>query len=415
MTTTKQTEMQTAGSLNQYAHHVSRPYVDFLRRCGMDFDPCYAKGAVIEDRSGRKYIDCIGGYGSLNVGHNHPRVVEALIRALENNRPFGWPFIPETHAQLIEKLTDLAPGEIDRCLIVNSGSEAVDSVLKFVRLATGKSGIICCEGAWHGFTMGALSVSTPEMCKSFGALLSGVRRVPYGDVQAASDAISPEVGAIIIEPIQAEGGVIFPPEGYLKDLSAICAASGILLIVDEIKTGMGKTGTMFACEFEHAEPDVVLVGKSLGGGVMPIGALLAKRKWWSRFGLSFAMTSSSSGGNGFASAAGIATLNVIQSENLCENAERQGKRLLRNLIDLPSLHPEVVQSVSGRGLLVGLHITNQKLAFEVIAQCAQRGVLLMSAFLDRTRILIEPPLCITDAQVDEISGVLRQIFDKVHM
>jgi putrescine aminotransferase len=396
------------GFLDGYGRHVSRPYVDFLHRFGMDFEAGRASGAVVEDRSGRKYIDCIGGYGNLNVGHNHPYVIEAMVRALEGGRPFGWPFVSQAHVQLAERLAELAPGGLDCCLIVNSGAEAVDSVLKLVRLATGRSGVICCHGAWHGFTLGALSVSEPEMCRSFGPLLPGVCRVPYGDAKAAAAAISPEVGAIIVEPIQSESGGIVPPDSYLRNLAATCDASGVLLILDEIKSGMGKTGKMFACEFEQAEPDVLLVGKSLGGGVMPIGAMLAKRKWWKKFGLSFAMTSSSSAGNGFACAAGLATLEVVQSENLCANAERQGRRLRQALDGLSSLHPELLRGVTGRGLLLGLHTASQKAAYEIAAHCVRDGILMMPAFLDRACILIEPPLCIDDAQIDEVlKGVQR--------
>ena len=391
-----------------YARHVSRPYVDFLHRSGMDFDVARASGAVVEDRSGRKYIDCIGGYGNLNVGHNHPRVIEAIIRALEAGRPFGWPFISEAHSQLAEKLAEVAPSGLDRCLIVNSGAEAVDSVLKLVRLATGRSGVICCHGAWHGFTMGAMSVSEPEMCRSFGPLLSGVRRVPFGDAQAAQEAMSPEIGAVLVEPIQSESGGVVPPDGFLNRLAAACAASGALLILDEIKSGMGKTGKMFACEFEQAEPDVLLVGKSLGGGRMPIGVVMAKQKWWTKFGLSFAMTSSSSAGNGLACAAGLATLEVIQSENLCANAERQGRRLQQALAGLSATHPELVRSVTGRGLLLGVHTTSQAVGQEIAAHCLRHGILIMPAFLDRRCLLIEPPLCINDAQIDAVVSGLEQ-------
>lgn len=394
--------------LDSYGRHVSRPYVNFLRRFGMDFEAGRASGAVIEDPSGRKYIDCIGGYGNLNVGHNHPRVVEAMIRALEAGHPFGWPFVSDSHIQLTERLANLAPAGLDCCQVVNSGAEAVNSVLKLARLATGRPGVICCQGAWHGFTLGAMSVSEPELCRSFGPLLQGVRRVPYGDAQAAAEALSPDVGAIIVEPIQCESGGEVPPAGYLKDLAAACATSGALLIFDEIKCGMGKTGRMFACEFEKAEPDVLLVGKSLGGGVMPIGAMVAKRQWWTKFGLSFAMSSSSAAGNRFACAAGLATLDVIQAEKLCENAEKQGQRLQQELARLSSMYPELVEAVTGRGLLVGLRTPSPKVAHEIAAHCVRRGVLMMPAFLDRARILIEPPLCIDDAQIGEVLSALEQ-------
>ena len=400
-------------SLSSYGRHVSRPYVDFLSRFGIDFEVGDAIGATVKDRSGRPYIDCIGGYGNLNVGHNHPRVVEAVISALQSGRPFGWPFISQAHVQLVEMLTELVPNGLDRCLIVNSGAEAVDSVLKLVRLATGRSGVVCCHGGWHGFTLGALSVSEPEMCRSFGPLLPGVRRVPYGDAAAVAQAISPDIGAVIVEPLQSESGAVMPPEGYLTELVATCAASDVLLILDEIKSGIGKTGKMFACEFEQIEPDVLLMGKSLGGGVMPIGVLMAKRKWWTKFGLSFAMTSSSAAGNAFACAAGIATLEVIQSENLCANAERQGRRLQQALIGLCSTHPALVRGVTGRGLMLGLHTANPKVAYEIVLRCARHGVLMMPAFLDRAGILIEPPLCITDAQIDEVLWRLKQVCNAI--
>jgi len=399
--------------LESYRRHVNRPYTDFLRRFGMDFEAGRASGAVVEDRRGRKYIDCIGGYGNLNIGHSHPRVVDAMIRALKAGRPFAWPFISETHGQLVEKLAEVTPGGLECSLIVNSGAEAVDSVLKLARLATGRPGIVCCHGAWHGFTMGALSVSEPEMCKSFDPLLPGVRRVPFGDARAAAEAITPEVGALLVEPIQSESGGIVPPDGYLRELAGMCEAAGVLLVLDEIKCGMGKTGKMFACEFEGAEPDVLLVGKSLGGGVMPIGAVVAKRKWWGKFGLSFAMSSSSAAGNVLACVAGLATLEVIRSENLCANAARQGERLQQVLKGLIASHPNVLKGLTGRGLLLALHVINPKAAAEITSHCIQRGVLMMPAFLDRSRILIEPPLCVDDAQVDEVIGSLRGACDAV--
>jgi len=158
---------------DRYAEHVSRPYVEFLDRFGLGFEVSHASGAVVEDQSGRKYIDCVGGYGNLNVGHNHPRVVEAMVWAVEGQQPFGWPFISEAHVELAERLAQVAPVGLECCFIVNSGAEAVDSVLKLARLATGRLEIICCQGAWHGFTLGALSVSEPEMCRSFGRCCQG--------------------------------------------------------------------------------------------------------------------------------------------------------------------------------------------------------------------------------------------------
>lgn len=394
--------------VDSYKEHVNRPYADYLQRLGMDFEAVRASGASVEDRNGRKYIDCIGGQGNVNIGHNHPRVAEAMIRALQAGRPFGWPFISEAHAQLVEKLAEVAPAGLERCLIVNSGTEATESALKLARLATGRSGVIACHGGWHGFTLGALSVSEPRVCKIFGPLLPGVRRVPYGDARAASEAISKEIGAMIVEPIQAENGGIMPPAGYLRELEEVCTASGVMLIFDEIKTGMAKTGTMFACEFDQATPDVLLVGKSLGGGMMPIGAIVAKRRWWTKFGLSFPMSSSTYGGNALSCAVGLAAIEVIESENLCANATRQGRRLQEALVGLLSMHSDVVQAVTGRGLLLGLRVASPKLASEITLHCVNHGVLIVPTSLNHSCILIEPPLCISDAQVDEVIWALQQ-------
>jgi putrescine aminotransferase len=246
------------------------------------------------------------------------------------------------------------------------------------------------------------------MNKAFGPLLPEIHCVPYGDVSAVKSVISSDIGAVIVEPIQAEKGVVLPPAGYLRSLAGICSEASALLIVDEIKCGMGKTGRMFAWDVEDETPDAILVGKSLGGGVMPIGALVANSKWWTRFGLSFAMTASSSAGNRFACVAGLVTLEVIRSEHLCENAKRQGFRLLTRLLELRSSYPQLIKSVTGRGLLIGVRIANRKLAHGIILACVRGGVLLMPAFLDRTEILIEPPLCITETQIDQVYCALEE-------
>jgi putrescine aminotransferase len=396
--------------LEIYAQHVSRPYVGFLQRFGLDFEVARASGVLLQDRQGRQYIDCVGGYGNLNIGHNHPHVVNRLVRTLQEAKPFGWPFISEAQVELADTLARLSPSGLECCLIVNSGSEAVDSALKLTRLATGRSGIVCCEGGWHGFTLGALSVSEPEMCRSFGKLLPEVTRVPYGDAKAAISAITSDTGAMIVEPIQSESGGIVPPDGYLKELASACNEYGVVLILDEIKTGMGKTGRMFACEFDSVEPDILLAGKSLGGGVMPIGSLIAKRKWWTKFGLSFAMTSSSAAGNSLACAAALAAIEVIQSEDLCSNAEKQGGRLLQALLELTTTFPDAIRGVTGRGLLLGLHTASPRAAFEIAAECLRSGVLIMPAFLDRATLLIEPPLCIDENQIDQVSSTLQHAF-----
>jgi putrescine aminotransferase len=391
----------------RYARHVSAPYVDFLERRGLALDIVRAAGAFVWDRDGTRYLDCIAGYGNLAVGHNHPRVLDAVVAELRSPRPYNWPFLSEAQTRLAEELARLAPGNLERSLIVNSGSEAVDSALKLVRLATGKHRVISARGAWHGFTLGALSVSEASLCRSFAPLPEGVTHVPYGDVAALEQTMDGGTGALILEPIQGERGAVVPPGGYLREAQALCRRRNVVFILDEIKTGLGRTGRWFACEQEQAAPDILLVGKALGGGAMPIGALIAGGALWGKLGLSFPMSSSSAAGNAPACAAGLATLEVIQSEGLCAQAARTGERLLAALGTLAREFAPLVTGVSGRGLLLSLHTDHPRSASRLIDACARRGLLVMTAFCDRTRLLLEPPLCMTAEQADFAAGALH--------
>ena len=406
-------ENEFRSKLMIYAHHTNARYVDLLVSLGLSDEFVRAEGATVYSRNGRSFIDCIAGYGNLNVGHNHPRVVASVVNELNSPRPFNWPFISESQIQLVEKLAKIVPSELSCSFIVNSGTEAVDSALKLVRLATRKPKVVSFHGAWHGFTMGALSVSDPAMCRTLGPLLDQVVHVPFGDVSSADAATDSETGALIVEPIQGESGVIVPSMGYLRELERICRSKDIVFIVDEIKTGLGKTGRMFAFEYDEVVPDMIVVGKSLGGGVMPIGALIAKRRLWGKFGLSFPMSSSSAAGNAPACAAALATLEVIEKEQLCRNASQLGDDLMTGLVNLVEEYPAIFRKVSGRGLLVGLQASNANLSFKLVQGCIQQGVLLMTSFLDRSRIIIEPPLCITKSQIGKVVDALRSAADDV--
>ncbi len=397
----------SSAALDTFARYVNAPYVGFLKRLGLELEIVRAQGACLYDRDGRQFIDCLSGYGNLNVGHNHPKIVEAVVAEMSSARTFNWPFPSDAHVQLVERLADLAPGDLECSLLVNSGSEAVDSALKLVRLATGKPHVISLHGAWHGFTLGAMSISEPSMARDFAPLLPDVTHVAYGDSAAVERAINDRTGAIIVEPIQAESGALVPPAGYLRDLKAICQRRGIVLIFDEIKTAIGKTGRMFACEHDDVFPDILLLGKSLGGGLMPIGTMTARRDLWGKLGFSFAMSSSSAGGNAPACAAGLATLDVVESEELCQRAASQGEKLWQAMTGLVREFPGVAQGVSGRGLLLALHTHTAKQALAIITHCISKGVVLMAAFLDRTRILIEPPLCLTDPELEQVVVALQ--------
>jgi acetylornithine/succinyldiaminopimelate/putrescine aminotransferase len=251
-------------------------------------------------------------------------------------------------------------------------------------------------------------VSQPSLCRGFAPLLEGVTHVPYGDAGAMEQAIDARTGAVILEPIQAESGALVPPAGYLREIAALCRRRNVVLILDEIKTGIAKTGHLFACEHEEVVPDILLLGKALGGGVMPIGAMVAGRALWKKFGLSFPMSSSSAAGNAPACSAGLATLEVVESERLCARAARSGARALAAFRGFAGQFAPTIKGASGRGLLLALHTDHPASAARIVADCARRGVLVMTAFCDRTRILFEPPLCIGDEQIDCALDVLHQ-------
>ncbi|MBN1295090.1 MAG: aspartate aminotransferase family protein [Candidatus Latescibacteria bacterium] len=395
-------------SVDAYARYSNAPYIQFLRRMGLLIEIEGAQGILITDSQGCQYIDCIAGYGNCFLGHNPGRIIRAVSEELTSLRPFNLPFINGIQARFYQKLAEIAPGDLECCFAVNSGSEAVETALKLARLSTGKSGVVSTTGSWHGFTFGCMSVSEPSMCGQFMPFTQNVRHVPFGVEEAVENAIDELTGCVIVEPIQSENGAVVPESGYLKNLEEICRRRKVLLIFDEVKTGIGKTGAMFACDHDGAVPDILVCGKALGGGVMPIGAVIARRTIWGKFGLSFPMSSSSGAGNAPACAAGLATLEMVESEKICQLAESKGNRVREGLEGIAARHPGTICGVDGRGLLQSISFVQKNSTMKVISECARSGVLVMNAFCDRSKILVEPPVCIGDEEITKVITTLEQ-------
>jgi putrescine aminotransferase len=280
--------------------------------------------------------------------------------------------------------------------ICSTGAEAVESALKLVRLSKRKSEIIAAKGGFHGFTMGALSVSgIPQQTKLFQPLLPDISFVDYGDINAIHAVVSDKTAAIVLEPVQAEIGGIAPPKNYLREVREICDRHDVLLVVDEVRTGIGRTGPLFCIEDEQVVPDILAVGKSLAGGIVPIGAIVAKQEIWSRFGYSFSMSASSFAGNRLACIAAIETLNVIEVENIL-NGGVENARILWNICnDIQRENEDILERITGKGMLLGLHFTSPKIANEIVRKSIMRGVLIGTAFCNNRCILLEPPLNIS--------------------
>lgn len=391
-----------------YEAHVNPVYPSFLRRLGIPYPAASAEGAVIRDVRGNEYIDCTSGYGLLNLGHNHPALVEAAIDQLRSRQPLTRPMITEIQALLARRLAAAAPGDLECVFLCNSGSEAVDSAIKLARLTTGRPKILSALGSFHGYTYGALSASgIPRMQKAFGPLVSGIDHVPYGETPAVQAALGPDVAAVLLEPVQHEAGVRPPPDGYLRAVRDLCDAAGVLLILDEVKTGFGRTGPLFACGYLGIVPDILVLGKSLGGGLVPAGAVVARKSLWRRFGLSFGMSASSYAGNALACRVALRVLELIGEEPILDQGSRMGGLLAERLQEAVRRHSPMLEEVRMVGLLASVRTDGPASAAALSASLCRKGVLAMPAFGDGAELMFEPPLVITERQVAQVAAALE--------
>ena len=318
------------------------------------------KGCWLTEQDGGRYLDFVAGYGCLNTGHNHPQVNQALARYLDAGRPtfVQYVSVPYHTSLLARRLSELAPGRLERVFFSNSGTEAIEAALKLAMAAMRRPRILYCDNGYHGKTLGALSVTGRAKHRApFEPLLPRCEAIAFADPAALEAALKTgEVGAFILEPIQGEGGVQVPPAGYLRQVRALCSAHDCILILDEIQTGLGRTGKMFCCEWEGVEPDILVLAKSLSGGAVPIGATLAKRELWDRaYGSMgrFALHTSTFGGGNLASAAALATLDVIEGMQLPARAERVGGMLKAALQAAAAGYP-FIREVRGQGLMLAI-------------------------------------------------------------
>jgi ornithine--oxo-acid transaminase len=340
-----------------HTRHMNEMMVRVLRTIGFDVGFRRGVGQYLFDKAGDRYLDLLSGWGVFAIGRNHPMLRDALSSVLLADLPNLVQMDASLLAGLLaERLLQFVPF-LDKVFFANSGAEAVEAALKFARCATGRPGIVYCDHAFHGLSYGALSLNgDPTFRDGFGALLPGCVEVPFNDLAALEKALaSREVAAFVVEPIQGKG-VNMPDDDYLRGAQALCAKYGALFVVDEIQTGLGRTGRFLALEHWGVEPDMVLLAKALSGGHVPIGAVLMRKpifeKVFNRMDRAV-VHGSTFAKNDLAMAAGLATLDVIEAEGLIGNAERQGTRILGFLKDIADRY-ELVKDVRGKGLMIGL-------------------------------------------------------------
>jgi len=362
------------------------------------------KGALVWDINGKEYIDCMGSYGVCIVGHSHPRVVEAIKKQAESLISCHGSLYNEARSALLQKITNIAPKGLNKVFLGNSGAESVECALKLARKFSGKPEIIAMMGAYHGKTMGALSATWNKKYREpFEPLIPGFKHVLPFNIQKMQEAITEKTAAIIVEPIQGESGVRVPPNGFLKELREICDKKGILLIFDEIQTGFGRTGKIFACEHWKVVPDILCLAKSVAGG-LPIGVTIAKEDIMSSFKVG--EHTSTYGGNPLVCAAACAAIDVIVEERLPERAAKLGAYLKEKLEDLKTRRG-IVREVRGLGLMIGVELRFDVL--NVLIESANSGVLLLDAGKNVLRFL--PPLVIEKEQIDNVIAVLDKVLE----
>lgn len=371
-----------------------------------------AEGVWVWDVAGQKYLDCLSAYSALNQGHRHPKIVAALIEQAQKVTLTSRAFRNDQLGPLYKELHDLTG--YDLALPMNSGAEAVETALKLARkwgyavkgLPANQAEIIVAGNNFHGRTITIVSFSSEPLYKeAFGPFTPGFISVPYGDVNAIAQAITPNTAAVMIEPIQGEAGVIVPPAGYLKAVAEVCQKNNVLLMADEIQTGLGRTGKLFACDHEGVRPDVVILGKALGGGVYPVSAVLADKPILGLF--TPGEHGSTFGGNPLAAASARAALRVIVEEKLIENAATLGEYFQERLAEIPSPH---VKEVRGKGLLIGVELKPEAGGARRFCEALQTKGILCKETHDHV-IRFAPPLVIDRATIDWALGPITEVLN----
>ncbi|XLY89502.1 aminotransferase class III-fold pyridoxal phosphate-dependent enzyme [Ectopseudomonas mendocina] len=351
-------------ALRSFGEHINPILREFYAFNHIERVFSHGRGCWLTDLDGSRYLDFVAGYGCLNTGHNHPQINSALQRYLQQEQPtfVQYVSVPLQTSLLAQRLSQLAPGNLQRVFFSNSGTEAVEAALKLALAAMDRSRVLYCDNGYHGKTLGALSITGRDKHRQpFQPLLPRCASIPFGDTEALERALlEGDVGAFILEPIQGEGGVVIPPAGYLKRVCELCSEHDCILILDEIQTGLGRTGKLFACEWEGVEPDILVLSKSLSGGAVPIGATLSRADIWDRaYGNidSFALHTSTFGGGNLAAASALATLDVIAAEDLAGNAARVGG-LLKDALDEAVAGYPFIREIRGRGLMIAIEFQN---------------------------------------------------------
>ncbi len=414
--TTEEKKEVVADSVDNYQHHVNPAILDVRKSVSTDFSfvEWEDEGALIRDTHGVEFIDCLGGFGIYMLGHRNPKIVEVVKKQLNRFALHSQELVEPLRGYLSRLISLVTPGDLQYSFICNGGAEAIEMALKLSRLASGKKWFISTVNAFHGKSMGALSATGKAVYRDpYLPLIPGFQHVEYGNARAVEKAIhnlvaiGESVAAVIVEPIQGEAGIIIPPQDYLPELRKICDEHGVYLITDEIQTGMGRTGTMWAVEQAEIVPDILVMGKAFGGGVMPITAIAARPDLWETMKTNpWILGSPTFGGNPLSCSAAIAAIDYTVEYDIPKMAKEKGNYILEKLELLRTKYP-VLQDVRGRGLLIGMEFPSDEIGFELAKGLFDQRILVGGTLNNARVIRIEPPAVISMDQIDTVLSCLE--------
>jgi len=365
------------------------------------------EGSLIRNIYGEEFIDCLGGYGIFSLGHRHPEVVRAVKAQIDRMPLHSQYLVNPITAEAGRRLAEVSPGDLKRTFFCNSGTEAIEGALKTARLFTRKSHFVSTQNSFHGKSLGSLSVTGRAVFREpFQPLLQDVAFVPYGDAAAIDKAIRGDTAAVILEPVQGEGGVVVPPDDYFPKVRETCTRRGVLLIADEVQTGLGRTGALFGVNHWNVVPDILCLAKALSGGVIPCGAFTTTDAIYAAFHANPMFHSSTFGNNPLAATAASMAIEITVRDRLPERAARLGEGLLERLRALGARHPEAIREVRGKGLLIGIETHNESIGGALTERLFGRRILVAYALNKPEVVRIEPPLNIPEPYLDRLVEAL---------
>ena len=424
--TTDQAQAVIAETRQNFAEHFNAGFLEYRKSVTETGDwtavEWTGRGAVFCDALGREYIDCLGGYGLLSLGWSHPKVVDAVRAQLERTPMPSQELLDPLRGVLARLLAEITPGDIQYSFFVASGTETIEGAMKLAKMYTGRPGFIAALNGFHGKTSGSLSLMGKSTFRGPALpLYPWVHHVPYGDADAVecqlatARAVGEGIAAVVMEPIQGEAGAIVPPDDFWPRLRQMCDAYGVLLIADEVQTGLGRTGALWGVDHWGVAPDIMCLAKSLGGGVMPVGAFCSTAKIWQvMMEPNPFIHTTTTGGGPLACAAAIAAINVVLGERLWEQAAEKGAYFKGEVEKLAARYPNIYDKITGKGLLIGQHFHQDKVGYNVAAGLFRRGVLVAGTLNNARVIRIEPPLIISREQIDTVLDRLEDTLAKVH-